>query len=84
MIEKIKKLASSLTKSGLKKQEVVALCIGNSIYYPVIILAVNACNAIMSPCNPNYTECKCFLIYLYFILIPIFNIPIQILKLNHM
>ena len=60
MVEKVERLASSLTKSGLKKQEVVALCIGNSIYYPVIILAVNACNAIMSPCNPNYTECKFF------------------------
>jgi len=56
VIEKVKQLASALTKSGLKKQEVVAVCIGNSVYYPVIILAVNACNAIMSPCNPNYTE----------------------------
>jgi len=56
VIEKVKKLASALTKKGLKKQEIIAVCIGNSIYYPIITLAINACNAIMSPCNPNYTE----------------------------
>ena len=65
VVQKITQLANALANKGLKKQEVVAVCIGNSIYYPVILFSINACNAIMSPCNPNYTECKCFLIYIY-------------------
>ena len=58
VVEKVKKLASAFTKQGLKSQEVVAVCMQNSNYYPVVMLAANACNAIISPCNPNYTACK--------------------------
>jgi len=56
VVEKVEKLVSAFTKKGLKNQEVVAVCIQNSNYYPVVMLAVNGCNAIISPCNPNYTE----------------------------
>jgi len=49
------KFASGLTKRGLKKQEVVALCASNCIEYPFIILGIAACNAITTTCNPRYT-----------------------------
>jgi len=56
VVDKVKKLSSALTKRGLQRQQVVALCLQNTNYYPVVMLAVNSCNAIVTPCNPNYTE----------------------------
>ena len=64
VVDKVKKLSSALTKRGLQRQQVVALCLQNTNYYPVVMLAVNSCNAIVTPCNPNYTECE-FIILLF-------------------
>ena len=65
VVDKVKKLSSALTKRGLQRQQVVALCLQNTNYYPVVMLAVNSCNAIVTPCNPNYTECE-FIYYVFF------------------
>ena len=50
------KWASVLSRRGLQKQEVVALCASNCIEYSMIILGISACNAITTTCNPNYTK----------------------------
>ena len=52
----VKKLGSVLAKRGIQNQDVVALCISNNIYYPMLIMGISSLNAITTPCNPNYTE----------------------------
>ena len=50
------KLASALSKRGLKKQDVVAICASNCIEYSLIILGIAACNAVTTTCNPRSTN----------------------------
>ena len=54
----VKKFGSVLAKRGIQNQDVVAVCISNSIYYPTLIMGISALNAITTPCNPNYTKGK--------------------------
>jgi len=50
------KLASALSKRGLKKQDIVAICASNCIEYSLIILGIAACGAITTTCNPRSTK----------------------------
>merc|ERR1712136_173212 len=52
----VKKFGSVLAKRGIQNQDVVAVCVSNSIYYPTLIMGISALNAITTPCNPNYTK----------------------------
>ena len=52
----VKKFGSVLAKRGIQNQDVVAVCVSNTIYYPALIMGVSALNAITTPCNPNYTK----------------------------
>jgi len=52
----VRKFGSVLAKRGIQNQDVVAVCVSNTIYYPALIMGVSALNAITTPCNPNYTK----------------------------
>lgn len=48
----VKTMASGLSKMGVKQGDVVLLLLPNSIYYPVILLAVLYLGAVFTPLNP--------------------------------
>ncbi|KAK2381180.1 4-coumarate--CoA ligase [Trifolium repens] len=51
----VKSMASGLHKMGVSKGDVVLLLLPNSIYYPVILLAVLYLGAVVTPLNPLST-----------------------------
>ena len=54
----VKKFGSVFAKKGIQNQDVVALCISNNIYYPMLIMGISTLNAITTTSNPNYTKGK--------------------------
>lgn len=56
IIAKYRRCAAALYNKGLKKGDVVGICAPSCVEFAIVFLATGACGAILTTCNPDYTE----------------------------
>uniref|UniRef100_H2ZDR8 Uncharacterized protein n=1 Tax=Ciona savignyi TaxID=51511 RepID=H2ZDR8_CIOSA len=54
----VMKCTSELVRLGIQPGDVVAMCCSNCLEYPVITIAAASCSALVTTCNPTYTEAE--------------------------
>ena len=50
------KCTNALKSRGIEKGDFITTCFSNCLELPMILTAAAACGAVITPCNPAYTE----------------------------